>query len=249
MTVVRGPLLDLAAAAPWGAVADLTGPGAVLVLAPHPDDEALGCGGAIQRARAAGHEVAVAVMTDGRRSHPNSPSYGPERLAALRRDEAAASVELLTGAADAMIWLGVPDCGLPAEGPAAAALVDRLAGIVDAIGATAIWAAWERDPHCDHAATARIARALAAARPAATLFSYPIWGRFAAVPAEGLPAPADMIRLDTTAQRPVKAEAVAAHRSQMTDLIGDDPDGFTLDLDLQHHFIDAAEIFIRERPR
>lgn len=29
----------------------------------------------------------------------------------------------------------------------------------------------------------------------------------------------------------------------------DDPDGFILDPDLRHHFVEAAEIFIRERPR
>lgn len=249
MTVVRGPLLELAADAPWVEIADLTGPGAVLVLAPHPDDEALGCGGAILEARAAGHAVTVVVMTDGQRSHPNSASHGPERLAALRRGEVAASVEILTGSAEAMIWLGVPDCTLPGDGPEAAPLVDRLAGIVDRIGATAVWAAWEHDPHCDHEATARIALALASARPSLSLFSYPIWGRFAAVRADDLPDLADVMRLDTTAQRRAKARAVAAHTSQMTDLVDDDPDGFTLDPDLQHHFTDAAEIFIRERTR
>jgi len=249
VTVVRGPLLDRSARAAWAEIGNLTGPGAVLVLAPHPDDEALGCGGAILKARAAGHAVAVVVMTDGRRSHPNSATYGPERLAALRRGEAATSVAILTGSADALIWLGVPDCTLPVDGPEAAALAERLAGIADGIGATSVWASWRHDPHCDHEATAGIARALATARPDLALFSYPIWGRFAAVAPGDLPDPADMVRLDTLAQRPLKAEAVAAHVSQMTGLIDDDPDGFTLDPDLQHHFIDAAEIFIRERTR
>ncbi|MGX1309141.1 LmbE family N-acetylglucosaminyl deacetylase [Amorphus suaedae] len=247
MTVVRGPLLDLAATAPWADIEDLTGSGAVLVLAPHPDDEALGCGGAIQRALDAGHRVVVAVMTDGRRSHPNSASFGPDRLASLRRDEAASSVETLTGSADAMVWLGVPDCELPGDGAGAASLVEQLARIVDDIGATAVWSAWVHDPHCDHEATARIARALAAARPGLALFSYPIWGRFAAVAPGDLPTDGELLRIDTVAQRPAKARAVAAHRSQMTDMIDDDPDGFTMDPALQHHFVEAAELFIREK--
>lgn len=37
----------------------------VLVIAPHPDDEAIGCGGAILRAVASGGEVAVIIVTVG----------------------------------------------------------------------------------------------------------------------------------------------------------------------------------------
>lgn len=37
----------------------------LLVLAPHPDDEILGCGGYLQRSVALGHAVKVVVLTDG----------------------------------------------------------------------------------------------------------------------------------------------------------------------------------------
>lgn len=37
----------------------------LLVVAPHPDDEVLGCGGTIRRMAAAGHEVIVAIATKG----------------------------------------------------------------------------------------------------------------------------------------------------------------------------------------
>jgi LmbE family N-acetylglucosaminyl deacetylase len=37
----------------------------VLVIAAHPDDEVLGCGGSIARHRAAGDAVAVLIMADG----------------------------------------------------------------------------------------------------------------------------------------------------------------------------------------
>ncbi|GMN04247.1 PIG-L deacetylase family protein [Erythrobacter sp. MTPC3] len=39
--------------------------GKVLILAPHPDDEVLGCGGTMARLADAGHEVHVAVVTKG----------------------------------------------------------------------------------------------------------------------------------------------------------------------------------------
>jgi LmbE family N-acetylglucosaminyl deacetylase len=41
------------------------GAGPMLVVAAHPDDEALGAAGAIARARASGRRVFVAVVTNG----------------------------------------------------------------------------------------------------------------------------------------------------------------------------------------
>ena len=43
-----------------------TGTRSALVLAPHPDDETLGCGATILRKVAAGTPVHVLVVTDGR---------------------------------------------------------------------------------------------------------------------------------------------------------------------------------------
>ena len=37
----------------------------VLVIAPHPDDEVLGCGGMIAKRTEAGHEVYVCVVPTG----------------------------------------------------------------------------------------------------------------------------------------------------------------------------------------
>jgi LmbE family N-acetylglucosaminyl deacetylase len=38
----------------------------ILVFAPHPDDETLGCGGTIANRVREGHEVEIFFMTDGR---------------------------------------------------------------------------------------------------------------------------------------------------------------------------------------
>ncbi|MXP44340.1 PIG-L deacetylase family protein [Allopontixanthobacter sediminis] len=43
--------------------------GKVLAIAPHPDDEVLGCGGTLVRLVAEGHPVTVAVATTGRPPH------------------------------------------------------------------------------------------------------------------------------------------------------------------------------------
>ena len=63
---------------PYGAV-DHVGHGRVLVLAPHPDDEVFGCGGAIIRHVDAGDLAWVLAFRPGRRSSAASepPHSGP----------------------------------------------------------------------------------------------------------------------------------------------------------------------------
>lgn len=60
----------------------------VLVLAPHPDDETLGCGATIARLADEGHEVVIGLITgEGEASHP---LYGPEGFKLIREELAAA---------------------------------------------------------------------------------------------------------------------------------------------------------------
>ena len=58
-----------------------------LVVAPHPDDETLGCGGSIAARAANGQRVVVAILTDGEAAATMRAS-APDELAALRREEA-----------------------------------------------------------------------------------------------------------------------------------------------------------------
>lgn len=76
----------------------------VLVLAPHMDDEALGCGGSLHRHVLAGESVTVAYLTDGRKGDPtlNARDLPPDErerledhLVAVRTDEARRSAAIL----------------------------------------------------------------------------------------------------------------------------------------------------------
>lgn len=63
----------------------------VLVIAAHPDDETLGCGGAIVRHVDAGDEVHVVVVTDG-----SSAQYpGDQGTLVRKHDEARAAMKIL----------------------------------------------------------------------------------------------------------------------------------------------------------
>lgn len=46
-----------------------------IVVAPHPDDESLGCGGLIAEACRQGLRGKVVIVSDGAGSHPNSKAY------------------------------------------------------------------------------------------------------------------------------------------------------------------------------
>ena len=80
---------------PVGSLTEVIGDGTALILAPHPDDESLGCGGLIASCCAAGRPPLVALLTDGSGSHPHSMRYPPERLASVREAEARHAVSIL----------------------------------------------------------------------------------------------------------------------------------------------------------
>ncbi|QHQ35389.1 PIG-L deacetylase family protein [Algicella marina] len=232
-------IIAQAECAPSAQLAELTGPGAVLVLAPHPDDESLAMGGAIAAASAAGHRVHVAIVTDGAKSHPKSKAYPAAALSALRKSEVEKAVGLLTAGRETPIWLGYPDQGAPDDPETFVEVEARLADLL--LHVTAIWTTWNGDPHVDHQRVWRLARRIANGLGCG-MFGCPVWGRVQP-PLAGVSS-AGLRRFQTTSYRALKACAVAAHASQMTGLIDDDPEGFRMPLDLAAHFVAADEIFI-----
>ncbi len=241
------PLLLAAQAAPWTTIETLSGGGDVLLLAPHPDDETLGCGGAIAALTDAGHRVQVVVLTDGCQSHPRSRSHPREKLRHLRADEVTRAVQVLTnGRGPDPVLLDYPDSVYP-EGEAVYNGAEQR--ILDLITdtTTALWTTWAGDPHPDHGRAARIAARVAHQNPRLAFWSYPIWGRFAENPLTFLTN--QLVRLDTQPWQDRKAKAVAAHASQMSALITDDPGGFRMTDTLQQHFITTAELYLLEAKR
>ena len=74
-------------------------PRAVLVVAAHPDDEALGCGGTIAKLAGAGATVCVAFIADGISARMDSAAKDPQKLTA-RRAAAEKACSLLGARAD-----------------------------------------------------------------------------------------------------------------------------------------------------
>jgi len=216
---------------PFGRLDDIIGGGCCLVLAPHPDDESLGCGGLIAACCAAGRPPLVAILTDGSQSHPGSRIYPPAALAALREREARRAIGILGLPPARLILLRQPDGAAPHGGPVFDFLTERLARLAEHAGCSAVVAPWRCDPHCDHGAAFRLGARIA--EVAATGFvTYPVWGWVLSDDAVVDTYVEGGFRLDISPHRDAKRRAVAAHASQYAGLITDDPAGFRLPLDL-----------------
>ncbi|QXC62212.1 PIG-L family deacetylase [Aquihabitans sp. G128] len=193
----------------WAARIPLADPaaGPVLVVAPHPDDETLGCGGLIADLCRRGVDVAVVTVTDGEGSHPGSPG-----LAELRHGEQARALAHL-GVPSPTRRLGLPDGSVHAH---ADDLVARLREL--AAGASLVVAPWSEDGHTDHDACG-LAAISAAAAVGAEVWAYPVWAWQWAQDHEldGL----DWVGHEVSSSaRQAKQRAVACFASQTTGMLG-----------------------------
>lgn len=102
------------------AQAGATRPESVVVFAPHPDDEVIGCAGIIQQALARGARVTVVDITSGDGfpasaagvTHKKVDEVGPDDFLALsrfRENQSRNALKILGGKPDDLIILGYPD--------------------------------------------------------------------------------------------------------------------------------------------
>ena len=131
----------------------------MVIVAPHADDETLGCGGLLSVAAAQGLEPRVVYLTDGSASHRNSVEWPPARLARTRRAEALAALAVLGVDARQVMFMDWPDAAPhPIGGSAHAAALDGLSAWFDTFHPKSIWAPRHGESHCDHEAVARLGR-------------------------------------------------------------------------------------------
>jgi LmbE family N-acetylglucosaminyl deacetylase len=181
----------------------------LVVVAPHPDDEVLACGGLL--ASLAGDSEGLLIsVTDGEGSHPDSPHWTPQRLRDVRLQESRTALAALGPEQPAWQWqrLHLPDSGVQID-----ALAEALTQWIrpgDRVIST-----WRRDGHCDHEATG-LACAQVTARCGARHFEAPIWAWHWALPGDPRLPWDRACRLDLDAaavQR--KRRAIQAHASQL----------------------------------
>ena len=179
------------------------GDGRVLVIAPHFDDEVFGCGGAVARHRAAGDEVKVLFLTDGRIG--GAQGYEPGRKQALRMEESRRALALLD--VDQLEALDFADGQLSSDQDALSQAIRRE---LDSWRPTRLYAPHAGEWLPDHAAAATATRtALAELDPATRpdLLEYEIWTPLGHVDAA--------IDISLTLER--KRQAILEFRSQLAE--------------------------------
>ena len=134
-------------ALPWST----TGTDRVIVVAPHPDDEAIACSGTMRRHIASGDEVVVAIATDGRLSKQAATA---EEMAVIRKAEALLAARRL--GIERLEWLGLPEGAWEA-----AELQTLLRALLQRYAPTIVYAPSRVDFHPEHLSVAHaLARAL-----------------------------------------------------------------------------------------
>jgi len=141
----------------------------VVIVAPHPDDEILGCGALLQQWSALGRELLVVSATDGTGSHPGSNMWPAARLGEIRPQESQRALVRLGVERLDVIRLHLTDTRIAEETHELAYRLHQLLREDDVLVTT-----WRGDGHPDHEATGQICAQLADDRQLA-LIELPIW--------------------------------------------------------------------------
>lgn len=176
-----------------------------LIVAPHPDDEVLGCGLLMRAITAAGGKLVTAWLTDGGASHGELVAAERTALIKRRQGEALAGLAALGVKPQATCFLGHPDGALAA--PAVQAAVrNQLASLCDVHAVEAFVVTAADDGHPDHRAAFAATTALAPQG-----YAYPVSGRY---DGDTVAVPDTAIRLREPAGSKHKRAALGCHVSQ-----------------------------------
>jgi N-acetylglucosamine malate deacetylase 1 len=169
----------------------------VLVVAPHPDDESIGCGGAIALHARMGDRVRVLFLTSGERG---LPELSHEEATSKREAEAREACKLL----GVLGWnfVGLPDGDLARHLPEC---IEAIEMAVKLSSVSMVYAPHALEAHADHAATFGAVCSLACRSASVEFRYYEVWTPLA--------APRLAISIDNVLAR--KYAAIRCYKSQL----------------------------------
>lgn len=189
----------------------------VAVVAPHPDDETLGCGATIAGLTRLGVPVGVVFVTSGENSHPGED---PAQLLEVRRSEALAALGHLGVPAAQATFLAGRDGSLGSlQGSEEEALRASIAAWLEAQAPEAVLLPCRRDLSDEHEAVHRmVAKALGSLGRPVRVLEFPIWAWRNPLSLVGPLFSCPRIwRSSGEGALGAKQAAIAAHRSQTAD--------------------------------
>ncbi|MFQ6573976.1 PIG-L deacetylase family protein [Pseudomonas sp. UM16] len=200
------------ARASWISPAQLCLPGQrLVVVAPHPDDEILACGGLLCSFHGREHALLLISVTDGEASHRRSRQWTEHRLRHDRPMESRHALQCLDLTVNDLDWrrLRLKDSAVARD---EAYLVNYLIQLLTP--QDVLLTTWQDDGHADHEAVGRACAQAARAR-GVRLVEVPVWAwHWATAEDSRLPwSRAHRIQLDEQSLAR-KRRAIAAHASQ-----------------------------------
>lgn len=194
----------------------------IMVFAPHPDDETLGCGGTIAKKIREGCKVLVVVMTDGRNAFlelfgiDSEPT--PNELKEIRKEEVKRALTILDVPEEDLLFLGFEDGSLEKnESEVKKKVIEILSNCVP----VEVYFTYENDFNMDHRVTSRIVRnSIKELRLDAIRYRYSITRKYARM-GRVIDNLSDlfrhnMIRVDISEFLPLKKAALKEFKSQVT---------------------------------
>ncbi len=182
----------------------------LVVVAPHPDDEILACGGLIATHVAQGGEVLIIGVTDGEASHGEAPPITRAALAEMRRQERLAGLRALGLSAPAVLSLALEDGQVQ---PQAEVLLQRL--LSELRSTDVVVSTWEQDGHPDHDAVGSAVRRACATVGCVSLAA-PVWTWHWATPGDARVPWHRLRALPLEAEFGARKQAaLALHQSQL----------------------------------
>jgi LmbE family N-acetylglucosaminyl deacetylase len=171
----------------------------VLVIAPHPDDEAIGCGGTLRLRTKRGERVAAVFLTSG---ELGLKKLSRQKAWEVREQEARRAAKIL-GIAQ-LFFLRQPDWMLGENVKNAAAALRR---ILEQEKPRVIFLPHPKDNHPDHQSAFTVLKLALreSVRSKPELWGYEVWSPLETV---------DQV-VDISAVMPIKIRAIRAHRSQL----------------------------------
>ncbi len=199
--------------------------GPALIIAPHPDDETIGCGAAIANFCAEGRKVRVLIVTDGGAS-TESAVITSQELSAIRRKETFNATKVLGLSEENVFFLSYPDSKIISYiGNISEAISAHITQFVPAI----IFTPHYFDEHEDHRAIASIVEQLQnEGKVDALVLQYPVWYKTISWPYGVLRCLASLSMykqyryLSINNLLAKKEKALMEYRSQFENLTGED---------------------------
>jgi|SRR5579859_959360 len=186
----------------------------ILVFAPHPDDDVIGCGGTIIQHVKSGDEVRIVYITSG---EAGSLKIAPAELATLRVAEATAAAAVLGVPKDHLQFFGWPD-GYLEYNPET---LKEMTSLIRKCMPDTIYLHHEKDLHIDHLVTFQLVtqaviRAGGNSFPECgkepwtvkNIYGYEVW----------TPMGDPQLVVDISDEIDQKIRALSEHRSQLAEL-------------------------------